>query len=162
MGRILRNVTGLDPGQSSSYEDLWRFTLVNYNAGPGCLGNAVNRRWPLVLTLDWENVIAQLEPACQGAIGYVEDISAMRRIGPTPTPWLGSAGALPTVAYPRVQTTPTPRATGLVRTPTQTPTVTATPNGSETPTATATLSGSETPEPTEENNDPFATVTPLP
>jgi hypothetical protein len=40
-GRIVRNVSGGAPGGAASYEDLWKFTLVNYNAGPGCLGEAV-------------------------------------------------------------------------------------------------------------------------
>jgi hypothetical protein len=161
VGRILRNVTGMDPGQSSSYEDLWRFTLVNYNAGPGCLGTAINRTLSSGEPLDWAHVTARLDPACQGAIGYVEDISGMRQVGPTPTPWLGSAGALPTVVYPRVETTPTERPTGLVRTPTPIPSV------SSTPTITATNSISVTPggpteTPTATDINLFDTPTPIP
>jgi len=36
-GQILRNTTGKTPGESASYEDLWTFSLLNYNAGAGCL-----------------------------------------------------------------------------------------------------------------------------
>ena len=126
VGRILRNVTGLDPGQSSSYEDLWRFTLVNYNAGPGCLSNAINASLGSGEPLDWQHVTPHLEPACQGAIGYVEDITAMLKVEPAPTPWLVNAEPLVTVELPRVNTTPTPKPTGLVRPPTATPDLTQT------------------------------------
>ena len=95
-GRILRNLTGLEPGLSSSYEDLWRFTLVNYNAGPGCLSNAVQQALARNEALTWANITAHLEPACQGAIGYVEDISRVFKATPTPTPWLLIGEPLPT------------------------------------------------------------------
>ncbi|MDO9130300.1 MAG: hypothetical protein Q7U34_10585, partial [Anaerolineales bacterium] len=74
-GRIVRNVTGKAPGQASGYEDLWRFTLVNYNAGPGCLAKAAQDTRRAGKPLDWVNVSALLTPACQRAIDYVEDIS---------------------------------------------------------------------------------------
>ena len=57
------------------FPHLWKFTLVNYNAGPGCLGNALDVVVEENLELNWENVSANLEPACQGAIEYVNDIS---------------------------------------------------------------------------------------
>jgi hypothetical protein len=62
-----------DPGLS--YDDLWRFTLVNYNAGPGCLGLAVHQTNINGEPLDWEHVSSNLTPACQGAYDYVMDIS---------------------------------------------------------------------------------------
>jgi hypothetical protein len=127
VGRILQNVTGQDAGRSSSYEDLWRFTLVNYNAGPGCLSRAVKLVVASGESINWDNVSARLEPGCQGAIGYVEDISGIKKVEPTPTPWIQSNGPLVTPDYPRVDTSPTARPTGLVRTATPTPTVTATP-----------------------------------
>ncbi len=74
-GRILRNVSGKAPGKVSTYEDLWRFTLVNYNAGPGCLSLAVQNTHRAGKPLDWENIAAQLTPVCRGAIDYVTDIS---------------------------------------------------------------------------------------
>jgi len=74
-GRIVRNVVGKDPGEVASYEDLWKFTLVNYNAGPGCLGEAVqttvNNRQPLA----WENVAANLQGICSLGADYVNEIS---------------------------------------------------------------------------------------
>ena len=74
-------------GEAASYEDLWRFTLVNYNAGPGCLGLAVDKTDSLGEPLDWEHLSAHLTPACQGAIDYVNDISSpVLMSSPTITP----------------------------------------------------------------------------
>jgi len=90
-GKIVRDVTGQTPGLSVSYEDMWRFTLVNYNAGPGCLSKAMKASYASGIDspLSWENVTAALDPACRGAIGYVNDISQVAG-GPsgTPTPTL--------------------------------------------------------------------------
>jgi hypothetical protein len=58
-----------------TYEDLWRFTLVNYNAGPGCLGLAVDETSTFGEALTWEYVSSHLTPVCQGAFDYVTDIS---------------------------------------------------------------------------------------
>ena len=78
-GQLVENVSGEKAGNVASYEDLWKFTLVNYNAGPGCLGNALDATagedTPEKQELTWENVSAHLEPACQGAINYVNEIS---------------------------------------------------------------------------------------
>jgi len=59
-----------------AYEDLWRFTLVNYNAGPGCLGLAVDKTSSSGEPLDWEHVSSHLTPVCQGAFDYVTDVSS--------------------------------------------------------------------------------------
>ncbi len=74
-GRVVRNLTGQAPGEVATYEDMWKLTLVNYNAGPGCLGDAVEGAQGQGLDLTWENVSAYLPGACTGAIDYVEDIS---------------------------------------------------------------------------------------
>jgi len=74
-GQLVENVTGDTAGNSATYEDLWKFTLVNYNAGPGCLGDALDFTEGADQELTWENVASNLEPACQGAINYVNEIS---------------------------------------------------------------------------------------
>jgi hypothetical protein len=74
-GQLVENLTGGAAGSAASYEDLWKFTLVNYNAGPGCLGNALDATSGADQELNWENVAAHLEPACQGAVNYVEAVS---------------------------------------------------------------------------------------
>lgn len=74
-GRVMRNMTGGAPGEVASYEDLWKFTLVNYNAGPGCLGDALEGALGQGQELMWENIVSFLPGACSGAIDYVNDIS---------------------------------------------------------------------------------------
>jgi hypothetical protein len=74
-GQLVRNITGGTPGNAASYEDLWKFTLVNYNAGPGCLGDALDLTFAQSLALTWQNVSSQLSPGCIGAAKYVNDIS---------------------------------------------------------------------------------------
>jgi len=77
-GQLVENITAGPAGNSATYEDLWKFTLVNYNAGPGCLGNALDATYNEEQDLTWENLSSHLEPACQGAINYVNDISSSR------------------------------------------------------------------------------------
>lgn len=74
-GQVVRNYTGISPGEAASYEDLWKFTLVNYNAGGGCLADALTLTRENSLDLTWENVSPFLTGACSGAVEYVNDIS---------------------------------------------------------------------------------------
>jgi hypothetical protein len=74
-GQVVRNFTGDAPGVSVSYEDLWKLTLVNYNAGPGCLGAAISGTRLHGLELTWENISPHLSPACAPATDYIHDIS---------------------------------------------------------------------------------------
>jgi len=74
-GQVMRNYTDQSPGDVASYEDLWKFTLVNYNAGGGCLAEGITHAQGLGLELNWENVSPLLTGACSGAIDYVNDIS---------------------------------------------------------------------------------------
>jgi hypothetical protein len=115
-GRIIANTTGLLPGEVASYSDLWRFTLVNYNAGPGCLTTAIKRAYLDGEPLTWENISQRLEVACTGARDYVEDISLVNSgVMPTPTSWVSFGTGLPPTtpaatqsALPQVTPTPTP------------------------------------------------------
>ncbi len=73
-GQIIASAAGTTPGEASSYEDLWRFTLVNYHAGPGCLEEAVDQ----ILAgdpIDWEHVSFELGIYCPNAVEYVEEIT---------------------------------------------------------------------------------------
>ena len=73
--QIVYNATGEIPGVVSSYEDLWRFTIANYHAGPGCLSYALYSASDEGDPLDWEHVSTYLTPACQGVIPYVAEIA---------------------------------------------------------------------------------------
>jgi len=74
-GQVVRNYTGNPPGEAASYEDLWKFTLVNYNAGGGCLTEALTLVVENGLEITWENVSPFLTGACSPAVDYVNDIS---------------------------------------------------------------------------------------
>jgi hypothetical protein len=74
-GQVVRNYTDQSPGEVASYEDLWKFTLVNYNAGGGCLAEGLTHALGENLELTWENVAPFLTGACSGAVDYVNDIS---------------------------------------------------------------------------------------
>jgi hypothetical protein len=78
-GKIVQNVTGDVAGRALSYEDLWKLTLVNYNAGPGCLSEAVKESYkPGTETpLSWDGIAAALDPVCHAAVDYVADISRL-------------------------------------------------------------------------------------
>ena len=75
-GQVVYNYTGKSPAEIASYEDLWKFTLVNYNAGGGCLAEAVSgANASNELPLTWDMVSPFLIGACSGAVDYVNDIS---------------------------------------------------------------------------------------
>lgn len=136
--RMIYNLTRKSAGKVSTYNDLWRFTLTNYNAGPGCLWRAMSRTWRAKDEMDWEHVAANLDPICRLAVDYVAAVSE----GDTANITVYST-PLPTATPTRVRSATPTRTPTLTRTPTstRTPTATRTP----TPTATAT----ETPTPTE-------------
>ncbi len=76
-GMIVFNTYGASPGNAASYEDLWRFTMVNYNAGPGCLTLAMRDTRDLGETLDWEHLSQHFTPVCQPALDYVNSLTGI-------------------------------------------------------------------------------------
>lgn len=75
VARSVYNATGNSPGTVSKYEDLWRFTLANYHAGPGCTSYALHTTWQSREPLDWEHVSTHFTEACQGAVNYVNEVT---------------------------------------------------------------------------------------
>lgn len=149
-GLIITNITGKSPGDAAIYEDLWRFTLASYHAGPGCLMNALTTSHRAQEAMTWQNVSAHLEPACQSAVNFVErvakpgvyfnDIILLEEATLAPLPTESPA-------------TPTPTLTLPVETPTPTPTETSTVALTESPTI-------ETTQPDQTPQTPAATSTP--
>ncbi|MDD2920848.1 MAG: hypothetical protein PHQ36_01055 [Anaerolineales bacterium] len=74
-GQVVYNYTKHQVSEVASYEDMWKFTLVNYNAGGGCLAEGVSNAYSRGLDLTWDNVSPYLVGACSGAVSYVNDIS---------------------------------------------------------------------------------------
>ena len=142
VGQIIYNATRQEAGEASTYEDLWRFTLLNYNAGSGCLANAVQKAVNNRVPLTWQNVIQYLEPGvCREGIDYVEDIAFMPNVA-TPTP-----EATPEqTQQPVVTSTPTAVPTTVTQ---PTPTPTATQADYPAPGPTATQPGYPGPQPTD-------------
>ncbi len=73
--QVMRNLTGQNPGWTTSYEDLWRFTLANYNAGAGCLSTALEAARQENLQLSWHNVAPLLDKSCPSVQAYVDDVA---------------------------------------------------------------------------------------
>jgi hypothetical protein len=77
VARTVYTATEKMAGLVSTYEDLWRFTIANYHAGPGCLSFAIHQAWTFSTDgrLTWETVKNQFTEPCQGAVPYVEQIA---------------------------------------------------------------------------------------
>jgi hypothetical protein len=77
VGQTVRYISKDRPGAVSSYEDLWRFVLVNYNAGPGCLATVLDATSDDDEPFDWEHVSEKLLDleACDGSVEYVNRVA---------------------------------------------------------------------------------------
>lgn len=76
VAQIVFNATGNTPGVVSSYIDLWRFTVANYHAGPGCLSYAIHTAWANNrVDLPWDEVADRFTEPCKSAVPYVEAIT---------------------------------------------------------------------------------------
>ena len=75
VGEIVTTATEQTPGMVSSYEDLWRFTIANYHAGPGCVSYAIHSAWQNGNILTWDRVAESFTDPCKGAVPYVDKIT---------------------------------------------------------------------------------------
>jgi hypothetical protein len=74
VAQVISNERSQNAGEAASYEDLWRFTLANYHAGPGCLTEAMESM-PRSMDLTWSNLAPLLDRECPGSVEYVESIA---------------------------------------------------------------------------------------
>jgi hypothetical protein len=75
VGQIVTTATQQMPGTVSSYEDLWRFTIANYHAGPGCVSYAIHSAWQNGNILTWDRVADSFTDPCKGVVPYVDKIT---------------------------------------------------------------------------------------
>jgi predicted CXXCH cytochrome family protein len=152
---VLSGLAGLNPTRIEG-SDLWRFAVVGYNAGPGCLTNAINNAQNQNLPLSWKNVSQALEQGCATAREYVNgvtwvDLASPQELAEAAT---DTSKAAMLIAASNGLFTPTPSAT-LTPTPeagTPTPDASLTPAphvDDPTPAATATPSAESTPDATQ-------------
>ncbi len=109
VNQVIYNATGKPARQLTTYTDLWRLTLANYNAGSGCLTNAIRLTHDKNETITWANVSSHLDDACQTAIDYVASITTgtTQSVPPTPTP----TAVITSLPAETESTTPTPQPT---------------------------------------------------
>ena len=77
VGQLVFTATQQPAGVVSNYEDLWRFTIANYHAGPGCVSYALHTAWERSGVLTWDEVSRQFTDTCQGVVPYVEKIAPL-------------------------------------------------------------------------------------
>ena len=75
VGQMITYRTDQIPGDIVSYENLWKFTLVNFQGGSGCMAEAINDVHKQKDPLIWENISKALEDNCPWAVVYVDDIT---------------------------------------------------------------------------------------
>lgn len=76
--QIVYNVTGEHSSATVDYATIWKLTLVNYNAGPQCIFNAIDAAYtPTTTSLTWASIAANLtSPGCKEGLNYANNITA--------------------------------------------------------------------------------------
>lgn len=76
--QIVFNVTGEHSSATIDYATIWKLTLVNYNAGPQCVFDALDAAYtPTTNKLSWESIAANLtSTGCKEGLNYANNITA--------------------------------------------------------------------------------------
>ncbi len=77
VAQMMFNVTGKALPAVTSLEDMWALSVANYHAGSGCIGGAMQTAASLKQSMAWDQVAQNLEPACQVAIDYVNQVMSL-------------------------------------------------------------------------------------
>jgi hypothetical protein len=75
VSRTVFTATNQMAGRVAMYEDLWRLTIANYHAGPGCVAFAIHQAWQTAGKLDWATVSTRFTEPCRGVVPYVDQIT---------------------------------------------------------------------------------------
>ncbi len=75
VARSIYTATNSMAGRVASYEDLWRLTIANYHAGPGCVSYAIHQAWTTSTRLTWPDVSVAFTETCKGVVPYVDQIT---------------------------------------------------------------------------------------
>ena len=75
VARSIYTATNSMAGRIATYEDLWRLSIANYHAGPGCVSYAIHQAWQSANTLAWPEVSTRFTDPCKGVVPYVEQIT---------------------------------------------------------------------------------------
>jgi hypothetical protein len=75
ISRTIYTATNMMAGRVASYEDLWKLTIANYHAGPGCVSYAIHQAWQTVNDLSWSQVSTFFTEPCRGVVPYVDQIT---------------------------------------------------------------------------------------
>jgi thermitase len=120
---VIEGITGKPAAGRIEEVHLWRFTIAGYNAGPGCLANALYSSNRGGLSFSWKNVSSQFDKGCAQAIKYVDKVTGVY----TTTPEIlanastdtSRAAAIVFAVAPHLQspTTPTPTAAATATPP---------------------------------------------
>jgi hypothetical protein len=76
--QIVYNVTGQHSSFAVDYATIWRLTLLNYNAGPTCVYNALDAAYtPTTEELSWSVIAANITGSvCEIGLDYVNNITS--------------------------------------------------------------------------------------
>ena len=74
VNQLVINTGRREAAGQTSYEDMWKITIGNYNAGSGCIGNALQNISDNGLELTWDQVVQQMLGDCKNAGDYVDKV----------------------------------------------------------------------------------------